>query len=112
MSGLNFKLQVKQIHFGGGTPNYLELSDWDNLFHFLKEQFTFLEDIECSVELDPMHLNSKYIKHLKKLGFNRISLGIQDINSPTLNSVNRPQDIDLLNTVVDNIKELNLILST
>ncbi|MES0489031.1 MAG: oxygen-independent coproporphyrinogen III oxidase [Leptospirales bacterium] len=103
---IGFKPQVAQLHFGGGTPNYLSAKDWEELLAFLKEHFTFNSEIEMSVELDPMHLNDEYLTDLKKLGFNRLSFGIQDIHDKVQHAVNREQSFDHINACYSSARKL------
>ena len=97
---MEFKPKVSQLHFGGGTPNYLRLSDWDRLFAGLHKHFEFTPDAEISVELDPAVLTDGYLPHLKKLGFNRVSYGVQDVTPKVLEAVNRPQDVGRIKDIV------------
>ncbi len=99
-NGEGGKPLVSQIHFGGGTPNFLHLSHWDLLFEGLHRYFDFTTDAEMSVELDPAVLTEGYLPHLRKLGFNRVSYGVQDVTSKVLEAVNRPQNIDHIKDVV------------
>jgi len=94
LSFIPFKPRVSQLHFGGGTPNFLRISDWEKLIPFLKEKFVFAEDIEQSIELDPMVMDKDYLENLKRIGFNRVSFGIQDVNEKTQKDINRVQDMN------------------
>lgn len=107
LENTDYKPVVEQLHFGGGTPNFLRLSDWDAIMSKLHEQFIFSKDIEQSIELDPMVLSSEYLDKLKELGFNRVSFGIQDIDKQVLEAVNRPQDIHHLDQIINHSRELN-----
>ncbi|MCX7632147.1 MAG: oxygen-independent coproporphyrinogen III oxidase [Turneriella sp.] len=91
---MEFRPRVSQLHFGGGTPNFLRLTDWDAIFARLHECFDFTDDAEISVELDPAVLEPGYLAHLRSLGFNRVSFGVQDVTERVLTAVNRPQDIN------------------
>ena len=97
---MEFRPRVSQLHFGGGTPNFLRLSDWDTLFAGLHTYFEFTPDAEISVELDPAVLTDGYLPHLKKLGFNRVSYGVQDVTPKVLEAVNRPQDVGRIKAIV------------
>lgn len=90
---MEFKPKVSQLHFGGGTPNFLRLADWDRLFEGLHKYFEFTRDAELSAELDPAVLSEGYLPHLKRMGFNRVSYGVQDVTPKVLEAVNRPQDV-------------------
>lgn len=97
---LEFRPRVSQLHFGGGTPNFLRLSDWNELFAALHAHFDFTEEAELSVELDPAVLRDGYLVHLKGLGFNRVSYGVQDVTPEVLAAVNRPQDVQRIKDIV------------
>lgn len=97
---LEYKPHVSQLHFGGGTPNFLRLSDWDKLFAALHEHFDFTDGAELSVELDPAVLKDGYLAHLRKFGFNRVSYGVQDVTPTVLAAVNRPQDTERIKDIV------------
>jgi oxygen-independent coproporphyrinogen III oxidase len=97
---MEFRPKVSQLHFGGGTPNFLRLSDWNAIFTKLRERFEFTADAEISVELDPMYIEDGYLAHLRSLGMNRVSYGVQDVTPQVLEAVNRPQDIQRIRDVV------------
>lgn len=80
---------VSQIHYGGGTPNSIDVSYIEKINEILFSRFRFIEEPEIAIECNPAYLDLKYIDSLIKAGFNRFSLGIQDFNTDTLKSVNR-----------------------
>ncbi|VXD25405.1 oxygen-independent coproporphyrinogen III oxidase [Planktothrix paucivesiculata] len=96
---------VTQLHWGGGTPNYLSLEQVDYLWETINKQFTFDDKAEISIEINPRYVNKNYILFLKQIGFNRISFGIQDFNPQVQEAVNRVQPEALLFDVMDWIKE-------
>jgi oxygen-independent coproporphyrinogen-3 oxidase len=81
--------KVSQIHYGGGTPNVLKVELIAELNDLIFSLFTLVEHPEIAIECNPAHLNFEYIDELKKSGFNRFSLGIQDFNEEVLKTVNR-----------------------
>jgi len=83
--------KVKQLHFGGGTPNFLAPTLIDEFSDFLHEKFEFAEDAEISAELDPRTLTEDHIKAFRRLGVNRVSFGMQDVKLDTQKAVNRVQ---------------------
>ena len=85
--------RVEQLHFGGGTPTYLNERQLGNLLDKLRSAFTFDEspDHEFSVEVDPRTVSARTIEQLAGLGFNRLSLGIQDFDPTVQEAVNRIQ---------------------
>ncbi|CAD5952553.1 Oxygen-independent coproporphyrinogen III oxidase [Planktothrix tepida] len=96
---------VTQLHWGGGTPNYLSLEQVDSLWATINKQFTFADKAEISIEINPRYVDRNYIFFLKEMGFNRISFGIQDFNPEVQEAVNRVQPEALLFNVMDWIKE-------
>jgi len=80
---------VSQIHYGGGTPNSIEVSFIRNLNNYLFSEFSFIENPEIAIECNPAYLDLKYVDDLLAAGFNRFSLGIQDFNNEILRKVNR-----------------------
>lgn len=84
---------VKQLHWGGGTPTFISYEQMTELMQQTRKHFTLLDDDsgEYSIELDPREVNSTSIDLLRKLGFNRISLGVQDFNPKVQQAVNRIQ---------------------
>lgn len=81
--------KVSQIHYGGGTPNSIDVTYIRELNEFLFSEFRFTDDPEIAIECNPASLDYNYINALLKAGFNRFSLGIQDFNQNVLKNVNR-----------------------
>ena len=95
--------KIEQLHFGGGTPTYLNGEQLDDLMAKLRSAFTFDEsdNREFSIEVDPRTVDEHSIRHLAELGFNRLSLGIQDFDPVVQDAVNRAQTTDdVLNLVL------------
>ncbi|HSW39107.1 MAG TPA: oxygen-independent coproporphyrinogen III oxidase [Acidobacteriota bacterium] len=82
---------VTQFHLGGGTPTYLAPAQLEELFLFVKRRFAFAPDAEIGVEVDPGVTSGEHIRMLRSLGFNRISIGIQDFNPVVQQTVRRVQ---------------------
>jgi len=85
--------KVEQLHFGGGTPTYINDEQMGDLLATLRSHFEFASDEvgEYSIEIDPRTVTPERIKLLRKQGFNRVSLGIQDFNAEVQKAVNRIQ---------------------
>lgn len=98
---------VKQLHWGGGTPNYLTNSQIEDLYQFIKNEFNISKDAEISIELDPRTTQKEQLVLLKNLGFNRISFGVQDLNKEVQNSINRIQSVDLIEDLYFFARNLN-----
>ena len=70
--------RVSQLHWGGGTPTYYPPEELERLFHAFSERFTFTPDAEIGIEVDPRVTTPEHIGTLRRLGFNRVSMGVQD----------------------------------
>jgi oxygen-independent coproporphyrinogen-3 oxidase len=86
---------VRQLHFGGGTPNFLDIGRMRMLLGTLASHFTFADrtEREFGIEIDPRFADADYIQGLGELGFNRLSVGIQDFDTPVQRAVNRIQSV-------------------
>ncbi len=90
VSGLLDKTRkVSQIHYGGGTPNAIDLRYLADLNKLIRSEFSFIEDPEIAIECNPEHLGFNELDTLLNAGFNRFSLGIQDFDQNVLKLVNR-----------------------
>ena len=82
---------VVQFHWGGGTPTYLTPEQMEDLFGYTKERFRFAPDAEIGVEVDPRVTSYQHLEALRRLGFNRLSMGIQDFNKEVQQAIHRVQ---------------------
>ena len=84
---------VNQLHWGGGTPTFLSYEQMKQLMTVTRQHFLLRDDDsgEYSIEVDPRETHSRTIKQLRELGFNRISLGLQDFDPAVQKAVNRIQ---------------------
>ncbi len=78
--GVQNKIPITQLHWGGGMPTFLSHQEMTELMHHTKEHFDLLPGGEYSIEIDPRRVGEADIALLAELGFNRISLGVQDFN--------------------------------
>lgn len=101
------KRKVEQLHFGGGTPTYLDKEQLGALMDHLRNSFTFdeSEEHEFSIEVDPRTVDAERIRELRALGFNRLSLGIQDFHEPVQKAVNRAQSPEEVQELMDSARE-------
>ncbi|MGJ5672621.1 MAG: oxygen-independent coproporphyrinogen III oxidase [Nostochopsis sp.] len=97
--------QAVQMHWGGGTPNYLSLGQVENLWNNITRHFRFDPQAEISLEINPRDVDKQYIFFLKEIGFNRISFGIQDFNPQVQAAINRVQPEKTLFEVMEWIRE-------
>ncbi|MBB1409530.1 oxygen-independent coproporphyrinogen III oxidase [Pseudoalteromonas sp. SG44-17] len=98
--------QVQQLHLGGGTPTFLTTSQMSRLIALLELHFKFAPDAERGIEIDPRSLATDMLSHLRSLGFNRVSFGIQDFNDDVQLAVNRPQSADAVKSLIGEAREL------
>ena len=99
--------KVAQLHFGGGTPNFLDERRMAELLDCLAHQFTFSNDSEreFGIELDPRWCAPDYVRMLARHGFNRVSVGIQDFDPDVQRAVNRIQSVEQTRAVLDAARE-------
>ncbi|MGC9120222.1 MAG: oxygen-independent coproporphyrinogen III oxidase [Sulfurihydrogenibium sp.] len=97
--------KVVQLHWGGGTPNYLSDEETVELFNEIKNRFIIDEKAEVSIEIDPRHVDKDRVFLLRKIGFNRVSFGIQDFNPKVQEAVNRIQPEDMIFDLMNWLRE-------
>lgn len=88
---MNADNTVVQLHYGGGTPTYLSDNQLLKLGNLLSSYLHIASDAEAGVEIDPRTLSMKKAAALRKTGFNRASIGIQDVNDDVQKAINRVQ---------------------
>jgi oxygen-independent coproporphyrinogen III oxidase len=88
--------KVHSLHFGGGSPTILELKDLDRLFYAIRSTFDVLPTAEIALEIDPRALAKHKVRVYTALGFNRVSLGIQDFDEKVQKTINRHQPFELV----------------
>lgn len=88
---------VSQLHWGGGTPTFLSLEEMSTLMAATRQHFALRPDSEgeYSIEIDPREASAETIAHLRTLGFNRLSLGVQDFDPVVQRAINRIQPLEL-----------------
>jgi oxygen-independent coproporphyrinogen-3 oxidase len=92
--------KVIQFHWGGGTPTYLSPEQLADLFALVGERFRFAEDAELGVEVDPRVTSTEHLETLRRLGFNRLSMGIQDFQPQVQQVVHRIQPFEMTRDLV------------
>lgn len=95
--------EVVQLHFGGGTPNFLEPREMREVLAAIGSHFHLSSSPrrDFSIELDPRYVSDGYIAALTELGFNRASLGVQDFDPEVQRAVNRLQSVEQTERVID-----------
>ncbi|CAG9189325.1 Oxygen-independent coproporphyrinogen III oxidase [Paraburkholderia tropica] len=101
------KRPVSQLHWGGGTPTFLSLDEMSALMAATREHFALRPDNEgeYSIEIDPREASARTVAHLRGLGFNRLSLGVQDFDPVVQEAVNRVQPLDMTVNVMNAARE-------
>jgi oxygen-independent coproporphyrinogen-3 oxidase len=97
---------ARQLHWGGGTPTYLNPDDIRRLMAMMQQYFTLAPDAEISCEVDPRELTREHLVALRESGFNRLSFGVQDMDPDVQQAVNRIQSELLIQQVLDWSREL------
>ncbi len=104
---LGDRRSVNQLHFGGGTPTYLTVEEFGFILDALDATYTYTEDCEKSIEIDPRVTTLEQFEFLAARGFNRVSLGVQDFNEAVQEAVGRVQPYELVTSVVEQCRSLN-----
>lgn len=86
------RLPVHTLFFGGGTPSLLSAGNFGNIFSAIRRGFDLLPGAEISLEANPGTVTPEYLKGLRRLGFNRLSLGVQSTNPHELQLLGRIHD--------------------
>ena len=105
-SGVSRQRHVTQFHWGGGTPTYLSPEQMEDLFTYTRERFTFAPDAEIGIEVDPRVTTSAHMETLRKMGFNRLSMGIQDFKEDVQKAVHRVQPYEMTRDIIALARQL------
>ena len=98
--------EVVQFHWGGGTPTYLAPEQMEDLFGAVRARFTFAADAEIGIEVDPRVTSREHLQTLRRLGFNRLSMGIQDFHAEVQKAIHRIQPFELTRDLLLAAREL------
>lgn len=98
--------QVSQIHFGGGTPNFLQPEELEDLVKKVRIHYQVLPDAEIAIEMHPRTSTKDFCDKLAELKFNRISLGVQDLDPVVQSLINRHQSYEMTKEMVDYLRSL------
>ncbi len=91
---LGSKRRLLQLHWGGGTPTFLRIPQIDQLWNKLHTAFDFDPSAEIGIEVDPRVTSPEQLRHLRKLGFNRLSMGVQDLTPGVQSAIGRGQTVE------------------
>ena len=93
--------ELEQLHFGGGTPTFLENDELELMMETLTKRFPLAEKGEFSIEVDPRSTPPEKVEKLRQLGLNRMSCGVQDFNPDVQKAVNRIQPFEQTKATID-----------
>lgn len=103
---LGERRRISQLHWGGGTPTYLDPDQVERLLTAIADRFEILPDAEVALEVDPCVTTPEHYRRLRALGFNRVSMGVQDIHREVQEAVHRIQPLELTRDHVALAREL------
>jgi oxygen-independent coproporphyrinogen-3 oxidase len=97
---------VIQFHWGGGTPTYLTPAQMEDLFEYARERFSFAPGAEIGIEVDPRVTTQAHMERLRRLGFNRLSMGIQDFQPKVQETIRRVQPYEMTRDLIAGARQL------
>jgi len=103
---LPHRRSVAQLHWGGGTPTSLSEPQIERLWGILTRHFTIAPGAEVALEVDPCVTTDGQVTLLRQLGFNRVSMGVQDFTPAVQQAVNRIQSYEVTRKLYDRCREL------
>ncbi len=106
--------KVIQMAWGGGTPTFLHPDELEEIYEHLAKYFNLLDKAdepffnhEYSIEIDPRVTSTEHLKTLSRLGFNRLSMGVQDFNEKTQEAINRIQTHESVENILKIARDNN-----
>ncbi|WP_271408327.1 oxygen-independent coproporphyrinogen III oxidase [Pseudomonas sp. Q1-7] len=105
---LDPRQKIEQLHFGGGTPTFLSHDELRRLMGHLRKHFNLLDDDsgDYGIEIDPREADWSTMGLLRELGFNRVSLGVQDFDPAVQRAVNRLQSLEETRAIIEAARTL------
>ena len=102
----NKRRLVTQLHLGGGTPTFMDNAELTELMHYLAHNFKLTDspNREYSIEIDPRTVSPDTLALLKGLGFNRLSLGVQDFDPQVQKAINRQQSVAMIKSLTQSAR--------
>lgn len=97
---------VSQLHLGGGTPTFLSDAELEDLMAMIRRNFTLVPGGEYSIEVDPRTVTDQRLQTLARLGFNRLSFGVQDFDPAVQKAVHRVQPAEQVFGLVDTARKI------
>ena len=103
---LDRERKVEQLHWGGGTPNYLEPDEIREFMEEIRKRFDLSGDAEVSIEIDPRYATDGQLQTIREVGFNRVSMGLQDLDEKVQRAINRVQPYELMERTMKRLRDL------
>jgi oxygen-independent coproporphyrinogen-3 oxidase len=103
---LGRRRRLTQLYWGGGTPTSLDERQIERTFRMVEKHFDIASDAEVAVEIDPTVTRPTQIELMRKLGFNRLSLGVQDLDPDVQKAINRIQTAEETEVLLTQAREL------
>ena len=98
---------IEQLHWGGGSPSYLSSAEAESLFESIRELFPLESPLsDISIEVDPRTADRDKIRRYRALGFNRLSLGVQDFDLRVQEAVNRVQPYEMTAEIIEAARQV------
>lgn len=97
---------VKQLHWGGGTPTFINCDEMSLLMNATRQHFNLVDDEsgEFSIEIHPGRVTASTMEHLRNLGFNRVSMGVQDFDLRVQKAVNRYNTLEDVTSLMEALR--------
>jgi len=99
---------VVQLHWGGGTPTYLNVAELQRLWDTITRRFSLLPGAEVAIEVDPRVTSAEQVERLTGLGFNRFSMGVQDFDPAVQDAIGRWQTFEQTKTLHDQLRAVGI----
>ncbi len=103
---LPHRRRISQLHWGGGTPTYYGAADLERFFRVITRHFELTPDAEVGIEVDPRVTTDEHIVRLRELGFNRLSMGVQDFAPEVQQAVHRIQGHDMTRAMIERARQV------
>jgi oxygen-independent coproporphyrinogen-3 oxidase len=101
--------ELEQLHLGGGTPTFLNQDEMKSLMRSIGQSFNLADDCEMSIEIDPRKVTNDSIRELAQMGFNRMSLGVQDFDAKVQQAVNRVQPYEMVRERLESARDAGIV---
>lgn len=98
--------RLTQYHWGGGTPTFYDVESMERLHRAVEDNFDIAAGAECAIEVDPRVTTTEQLAALREWGFNRVSLGVQDIDPHVQEAIGRVQSLEQTAVLIDECRAL------